>query len=559
MAFSILISVFDWDKMTSNDFVGECTVPIADLVSKSAQPDAESGLYRADANGHLEGDKLVEFDVQLQIAERADFEIKNEASVRLRAKFTPFEALRQIFWRRYMRQYDTDDSSTLSYVELFLMLDSLGSTLSKKTIESFFTRFGKTVEETLTEDEVVICLEAELMKPRDEKAPLDPHLDSGMVTPALGKTMTPLSLDLSDNAGQPVGFTGPNALTERNSRELSAEVETLEPFDQPINKTDAREEGHAMTAAASSGGPTTGPTTGGLQPPIVMTSSFTSASPSRQQSVDELDAVDGDVVERVINISKCPLCHKDRIDSRLEIDLVTHLAVCASQDWSTLDRIPVGNFVTASQAHRKWFTKVISKVQNGQYQLGANSANIIVQDRITGQLLEEKMQVYVRAGIRLMYKGLGSSRMEGQRIRKLLYSMSIKQGKKYDAPESVKDIAPFIAFHNLDMSEVLDPISSFKNFNEFFYRKLKPSARPVTNPDDPRTLVSCADCRMMAFQTVSEATRIWIKGREFSVARLLGEKYGKDTAAYDGGALAIFRLAPQVLHHRLVCCVESVC
>jgi phosphatidylserine decarboxylase len=33
-----------------------------------------------------------------------------------------------------------------------------------------------------------------------------------------------------------------------------------------------------------------------------------------------------------------------------------------------------------------------------------NSANIIVQDRLTGQLEEEKMQVYVRLGIRLLYK-----------------------------------------------------------------------------------------------------------------------------------------------------------
>lgn len=50
----------------------------------------------------------------------------------------------------------------------------------------------------------------------------------------------------------------------------------------------------------------------------------------------------------------------------------------------------------------------------------------------------------------------------------------------------------------------------------------------------------------MAFETVSEATRLWIKGREFSVKRLLGETYGNEFAKYDGGALGIFRLAPQV-------------
>lgn len=31
----------------------------------------------------------------------------------------------------------------------------------------------------------------------------------------------------------------------------------------------------------------------------------------------------------------------------------------------------------------------------GAYQLGADSGNILVQNRMTGQLLEEKMQIYV--------------------------------------------------------------------------------------------------------------------------------------------------------------------
>jgi phosphatidylserine decarboxylase len=51
---------------------------------------------------------------------------------------------------------------------------------------------------------------------------------------------------------------------------------------------------------------------------------------------------------------------------------------------------------------------------------------------------------------------------------------------------------------------------------------------------------------MMAFETVSEATKLWIKGREFTVARLLGPRYADEVIKYSGGALAIFRLAPQV-------------
>lgn len=47
--------------------------------------------------------------------------------------------------------------------------------------------------------------------------------------------------------------------------------------------------------------------------------------------------------------------------------------------------------------------------------MGANSANILVQDRLTGQIQEERMSVYVRLGIRLLYKGLKSTNMERQK------------------------------------------------------------------------------------------------------------------------------------------------
>lgn len=79
-------------------------------------------------------------------------------------------------------------------------------------------------------------------------------------------------------------------------------------------------------------------------------------------------------------------------------------------------------------------------------------------------------------------------------------------------------------------------------------RKLKPDARPIESPEDPTRLVSAADCRLMVFETVSEATRLWIKGRDFTVGRLLGDAYREEAEHYVGGALAIFRLAPQDYH-----------
>ena len=98
------------------------------------------------------------------------------------------------------------------------------------------------------------------------------------------------------------------------------------------------------------------------------------------------------------------------------------------------------------------------------------------------------------------------------------------------------------------MSEVLKPIEEFRNFNEFFYRELKPDARPASAPNNPRIIVSPADCRSVVFNSINDATRIWVKGREFSVAKLLGNAYPDDAKRYNNGSMGIFRLAPQDYH-----------
>ncbi|KAJ2973786.1 hypothetical protein NUW54_g12000 [Trametes sanguinea] len=74
------------------------------------------------------------------------------------------------------------------------MLDSLGSTLSHGTINSFWTRFNKRPhEDTLTINEAIQCLETELCRPTSEKKRIDPDesaIDtSAPVTPAITGSM----------------------------------------------------------------------------------------------------------------------------------------------------------------------------------------------------------------------------------------------------------------------------------------------------------------------------------------------------------------------------------
>jgi phosphatidylserine decarboxylase len=160
-------------------------------------------------------------------------------------------------------------------------------------------------------------------------------------------------------------------------------------------------------------------------------------------------------------------------------------------------------------------------------------------------MLEEKMATFIRLGIRLLYR----SPAQKIHVGKILANMSFKQGHKFDDPRSKRDIEPFIQFHHLETSmvqEVLEPIHNFKNFNEFFYRKLRPDARVLASPGDDRVAVSAADCRMTCWQTISDATQFWIKGSGFTVNRLVGDN--ELAKKFDGGSLAIFRLAPQDYH-----------
>ncbi|MCO5553560.1 hypothetical protein L7F22_007083 [Adiantum nelumboides] len=458
---------------------------------------------------------------------------KHSPILSVEAKFTPYESLRQRFWRQLLMQYDTNDSGTLSSLELATMLDSLGSTISAHTIGSWFGHFNKKPDEQeLSIDECIYSLEWEIKKPWSEKryvaeAPLDLTY-----TPAGSGTQTPATSDVASGSTA-MDYSGPAAPSAGHEKEL-ADKKVPVPMTVVEDLTTGQ---HTSEASVKPLG-----TTSGARTPGVIERDITVAVGDLRRSSSS--GAGERQVERVIVLKSCPLCHMPRLSKKAEVDIVTHLAVCASQDWRRVDSMVVGNFVTASQAHRKWYTKVFTKISQGQYQLGANSANIIVQDRISGELLEEKMQVYVRLGIRLLYKG-ARSRMEGARIRRMLKNMSVKQGQKYDSPLSAREIPQFIAFHNLSVDEIRDPLDSFKTFNQFFYRKLKEGVRPVADPEDPTTLVSSADCRLMAFASTDEATKVWIKGREFTVERLLGDKFKGKVEKLHGGGLVIFRLAPQ--------------
>jgi len=177
----------------------------------------------------------------------------------------------------------------------------------------------------------------------------------------------------------------------------------------------------------------------------------------------------------------------------------------------------------------------------------AEPKNIMVQDRATGKLVEEKIPQYIWISLHIMYQSTsGRFAVSITKVASVLKHLSEKQGKRYDASDSRKEIPSFIQFHKLNVNDILEPIESFKNFNQFFYRKLKKGARLIAQPSNPKVAVSAADCRLNVFNTVDEATNFWIKGKNFSLLTLL-----QDTQlahVFYEGSMVIHRLAPQDYH-----------
>lgn len=58
--------------------------------------------------------------------------------------------------------------------------------------------------------------------------------------------------------------------------------------------------------------------------------------------------------------------------------------------------------------------------------------------------------------------------------------------------------------------------------------------------------VSPADCRLHVFTSVSDATRLWIKGRKFSLKELIQDDLFAEM--FEEGSIALCRLAPQDYH-----------
>ncbi|MGC6582638.1 MAG: phosphatidylserine decarboxylase [Akkermansiaceae bacterium] len=160
-------------------------------------------------------------------------------------------------------------------------------------------------------------------------------------------------------------------------------------------------------------------------------------------------------------------------------------------------------------------------------------------NRETNQLETEK--VYGEGFLRWAYGNpLGKLALHGF-VKRPFFSKWY--GRKMDQPKTTSKIAPFLETYGLDSSDFIKKPEEFRSFNDFFYRKLKPGARPIAEAP----LVFPADGRHLGFQKASEISSVFVKGQKFDVAGLLNDP--ELSQKYEDGPLILSRLCP-VDYHR---------
>ena len=111
-------------------------------------------------------------------------------------------------------------------------------------------------------------------------------------------------------------------------------------------------------------------------------------------------------------------------------------------------------------------------------------------------------------------------------------------------PSSARSIPSFVEEYGINMEDSLKGVGEFRHFNDFFYRRLKPGARPLAGGED--TAVFPADARHMGWERADRIKNVFVKGQRFDLPSLLGS----DTLAerYAAGAVVLSRLCPTDYH-----------
>ncbi|BFZ62460.1 hypothetical protein YB2330_003554 [Saitoella coloradoensis] len=183
----------------------------------------------------------------------------------------------------------------------------------------------------------------------------------------------------------------------------------------------------------------------------------------------------------------------------------------------------------------------------GNYADSWNYGNYVIV-RKTGEKKWESMPLYARIGMHLLFVGRAErTLLEDGYLHTVFKKESVQSGLNFESPASAANIPHFVSVYKLPLEDLLEPdLTKYKNFNDFFARRLKPDARTIEGKGDETVFTSPADCRCTVFQTIDLATQYWVKGKKFTLGNLIDDD--ELAKKYAGGNIGLFRLAPQDYH-----------
>ncbi len=163
---------------------------------------------------------------------------------------------------------------------------------------------------------------------------------------------------------------------------------------------------------------------------------------------------------------------------------------------------------------------------------------IDVFNRYTGRV--EREQVLGESYLRFIYGNpLGKLALHAL-VKRAFFSRWM--GYWQDRPVSREAVEPFIREYGIDMRDFEVPEGGYASFNEFFYRRLVPGARPVCSG---ATVAFPADARHSGWRDASRVEGVFVKGQRFDLRALLGDDLAE---RYGQGSVVLSRLCPTDYH-----------
>jgi phosphatidylserine decarboxylase len=171
----------------------------------------------------------------------------------------------------------------------------------------------------------------------------------------------------------------------------------------------------------------------------------------------------------------------------------------------------------------------------------SDDSRFVFLDRQSGQLRTDP--IYAAGFLDWCY-----DTRPGMLLTRLLLSrvfVSAAYGWYYRQRWTHRTIEPFARTMSVDLSDISDPLESFRSFSEFISRRIDLAKRPID--PDPNRCVSPVDGRLFAYPRLDNGKALRIKGGLFDRARLLANH--ELATRYNGGAVVIMRLYLADYHH----------